>query len=200
MRKRLVLITLFVCAFFIVHAQNANRSGFFVEAGVGGVTGDRPVTNLDERDDVIESGEFIGENFVTIKVERKKKAFYGLGFNAAAGYRWHIARHFAADAKVKFNDATYRFKETSQIDVMLGLRYMSHDFGGNKSIYANAGIGAGFFPDESTFCLPYEVGAGINFSNHFYAGLIWDAQVSFADKFIYGKNYGIIGIKAGFRF
>lgn len=184
-------------------AQNANQSGLFFEGGAGLVFGDRPISNLDERgsnwmDDIFQEVETSTIGF-TIDTYRKSKVTYGFGFNVAAGYRWSVSRAFAIDLKAKFQDATYRFGESAIGNVIVGGRYYTPEFGGNKSIYINVGTGCGFFIDKGKVALPYEIGIGFNINNHLNLGLSWDAQYSFADKYIYGKHFGIACIKLGFR-
>lgn len=197
--KRYLLI---ICALLAIglgaEAQNANRNGFFFEGAGGLVFGNRPYTNLDDYNDMYEDVNVLDNMFI-IKTSRKSKTTYGFGFNLAAGYRWAVSRSFAVDLKAKCQDATYHFKETSLVDLMVGARYYTPDFGGNKSVYINLGTGGGLFTDKSKFAIPYEAGVGINLSNHFYMGLAWDGQFAFAHKFEYGRHYGIASIKLGFK-
>lgn len=204
MKKFLFLLTVVLLSMTMnsLKAQNANRNGFFIEGGIGAVMGDRPVTNLSELDDIYEEADgfkFDGGDSFNIVDYRKAKKTYGLGANIAFGYRLAFSSHMAFDLKVKAKDATYRFNQTLLAELGIGLRYISTDFGGNKSMYVNIGSGFGMFLDNQKIAVPYEVGVGINLSNHFYTGLNWDAQYSLADKWIFGKHYGSLGIQFGFR-
>lgn len=44
--KKLIIALLALVAFVGANAQNANRGGFFIEAGIGGTTGTSPRTAL----------------------------------------------------------------------------------------------------------------------------------------------------------
>lgn len=189
----LSIILLSVCV--LGTAQNANRSGFFAEFGLGAVMG----THLDiDCCDGIYYTEILpgykeGEH--NIRVIRKLPIVHCPGANVALGYRVVTSKHFAIDVKIKVDLEPFY---TAGLGVIPSIRYVSSDFGGNKSFYFNVGVGCQLRAAHVYNKLViYELGAGFNFSNHFYAGFSWDASWEIVAWQI---HYGTLGPKIGCRF
>lgn len=155
-----------------LQAQNANRSGVFVELGAGLTAGDSPN----------QAGEIVSEfiptvdNKATLNLYRKVDKTSGVCANLGVGYRWATSLHFAFELKLQAMSHVSNFTETLAINLKPGVRYTSREISGSTSLYANANVGLGSFVDHATLSVPYEVGVGFNFGNNISAGLVWDAQ------------------------
>ncbi len=195
MKKILLIAMVMLGVAFTSNAQNANRSGLFVELSPGIYVGNTPVLDVETKQTVV------GNKFVTEIVE---KHLSGLNLEIAAGYRWAFARHWALDAKVGFSLPTSRTNELWTIEILPGLRYTSKELGSsNVSLFAgfNAGLGIQVFEENPIFA--YELKAGFNLSNRFSIGLVWNA-LSYLEAYDgvdeNGCHTGALGINLGYRF
>ena len=195
--KRLffILCTLLLCEG--LYAQNANRSGSFIELAGGATVGNSPV----------QSGTIVSDfhpgsdnNDAVIDLYRKIEKTGGAGLSIGVGYRWATSIHFAFEVKLQAVANTTDFTKTMALNIKPDIRYTSREISGSTSLYANANIGLGTFLDNSTMSVPYEVGVGFNFGNHISAGLIWDAQYALSKHEYHGKHYGMFGIRLGYKF
>ena len=161
--KKILLIAMAVLGVaFASNAQNANRSGVFIELAPG----------------------------ITINSYKLEKCF-STSFDA--GYRWAFHRHWALDARLKFELFRFLSDDTGMpvgITVLPALRYTSSELGydSNISFYASMGVGYYYLG-----LFGYDVQLGFNLSNHFYLGLKHDGHMDF-------DFYAPIGVCLGYRF
>lgn len=205
----------------IVKAQNANRSGFFMELGIGGFVGNTPRTSFSIEDNVM-----------------KYKCLNGTAADFGLGGRMRIKSHWAYEFKV---DTQIPFKNMVDNLVIrllpVGFRYTSSEILRNYSLYfhfnfggvmsANNGIIVGGsygnlegdkeypylsndVPEKKIrgfkklgYGIGYSVGIGANITQHFYMEGSFNAQVLFDCYSRNGKgimNYGIPTFILGYRF
>lgn len=214
--RRLLAIVLF-CALCVLtpstlKAQNANRSGFFLEAAVGGTIGDTPrvAATFSENHDF--SFTYAG----------------GTAWNFAFGQRFRTSNHFAYEVKAEVQSTVSNILPAAVCKFYpLGLRYTSPEVWRNFSIYATGSLGGAIgsagnylkdvyydsplisgqtkdikFFDEVSGGAAYSVGLGVNITSHFYAGFLWDGQFMFNQyRFDKGnRNWGMVGFKLGYKF
>ena len=209
-------------------AQNANRSGFFIEGGVGLPVGSLPVK---------------GTKWENNKLYLLRPS--GPDVNIAIGYRRATSRVFAWELKAEASTMPSSFSNATVIALMPGIRYTTKELFGNTSMYFgfDAGVAMGQLNDdyyyyegrynEITLNTPKEsdfsdgdfsslggkinLSVGFNISSSFYAGLYWDFccianQYSFSiddEAYDYkGVSYkkdgnavwGSAGVRLGVRF
>lgn len=141
-----------------VEAQNANRSGIFLELS-GGPSIGKTFTSSDAR---------INSKDVDIN------CFYkgGIDVNFSFGYRYAVSEHWAvglsagAEGNLKIITEEFIFPKA-----MLVGRWTSNDFGQGLSFYLQpqAGFASSIVGSNSTR-LPLGFELGLNFTNHFYGG------------------------------
>ena len=199
--KRIFLLTLLAFLLSgIATAQNANRHGFFLEAGIGGMVGSTPRMSIEIVDNVVYN-----------------KCVYGTAVDLGLGGRFRIGNHWAYEVKAEgmiplcdpINAIVGRF-------LPIGFRFTSGEVWKNYSVYAHANLGAALtglsgeisrynssystqivreyendgiiIPDASTIRLKlgdarvgasYSVGLGVNLNQHLYLEGCFDAQVMF---------------------
>ena len=223
MKRNVLLLLLAILTFGIATAQNANRSGFFLEAGIGGMIGSTPRMSIEIVDNVVYN-----------------KFVYGTAADLGLGGRFRIGNHWAYEIKAEgmiplcdpINAIVGRF-------LPIGFRYTSGELWKNYSIYAHVNIGGALtglsgqfwkyysystqimhyydnegiiFPDASTIRLKsgvvsggasYSVGIGINLNQHLYLEGCFDAQFMFD---CFGKynssilHFGAVSGVLGYRF
>lgn len=214
MKKILIVLAVIIAGLtsgLTASAQNANRNGFFMEAGIGGLTGNTPRSAV----------ALDGKNLM---------AYYASGadFNVYLGGRKRIGSNMAFDFRVGLQAPLSGLTTAPAVKGMPGLRYTSNEIFGNMSIYGFAAVGyaLGFsynnlpdqqlpddgtkvsfnaFDDELTAAngVAYQLGVGMNLTTHFYAGFIWDAQYMFNQtRLEYKENihWGMAGLQIGYRF
>lgn len=195
MKKILLIAMVMLGVVFTSNAQNANRSGLFVELSPGIYVGNTPALDVETKQTVV------GNKYVTEIVE---KHLSGLNLEIAAGYRWAFARHWALDAKVGFSLPTSRTNELWTIEILPGLRYTSKELGSsNVSLFAGFNAGLGIQVSEENPIFAYELKVGFNLSNRFSIGLVWNA-LSYLEAYD-GVDHnschtGALGINLGYRF
>ena len=215
MKRFFVLTLLAVLISGIATAQNANRSGFFLEAGIGGLVGNTPRTSIFSTDNVLYYKTLSGAAVV-------------LGF----GGRFRIGNHWAYELKIDIQSPL-----SSPLNNMIGrflpvsFRYTSTEIYRNYSLYAHMNLGASivgnrgiiewdsfdnetFYPNTPDKELngfnggvgigpAYSLGIGVNITTHVYVEAFCNGQAIIG---AYGKNgneiinYGLVGILAGYRF
>lgn len=215
MKKILLLLIMAFTAASATFAQNANRSGFFLEAGIGGTVGSTPRSSFSTTDNVF-----------TFKCRSGMMVDFGLG------YRLRFSPHWAYEFKVNaqsnpgniINDFTGRA-------LPVGFRYTSVEVWRNFSLYCHFNVGGaisasngqvgwygmdqmtdnmqdveikGFNGDgHEAFGAAYSLGIGVNVTTHFYVEYCWDAQYMFSCYRKNGKgnlHWGMSGIVLGYRF
>lgn len=225
MKRIYLFLILTVSAFLSATAQNANRSGFFFEAGMGGTFGKTPMVSAT-----------YGQNY-DFSINFAKGGMWNFGF----GQRIKTSTHFAYEIKVNAQSAFKDILPAGLLKVYpLGLRYTSIELWDNMSLYAtaSAGMSFGIKPNEidgipisyedgryiydSSKCfftpgdtykfktsgksssgVAYAVGVGINVTTHFSAGLVLDGQYMLLSPNRIGRysyNWGTIGGNIAYRF
>ena len=214
MKRFFVLTLLAVLISGIATAQNANRSGFFLEAGVGGLIGNTPRSSISTSNNVM-----------------YYKCLSGTAVDFGFGGRFRIGNHWAYELKIDiqsplsspYNNIIGRFLPVS-------FRYTSPEIYRNYSLYAHMNLGAsivanrGIIEYESfdTTLFPntpseeikglkgnvglgpaYSLGIGVNITTHVYLEAFCNGQAIIG---AYGKNgnefinYGLVGVLVGYRF
>ncbi len=207
--KKLIIAFLALIACLGVSAQNANRGGFFIEAGIGGTTGTTPRTAI----------SMDGSNIMA-------KFAGGAAFNVHFGFRTKTSDHCAFDLRFGAMAPFSAVSSTPVFKLMPGLRYTSGEIFGNMSIYATAAVGGavsfkyelpngtpipddgseykfGFDDGDACFGVSYTIAVGMNITNHFYAGPVWDAQYMIHQTRLEPEqnlHWGMFGIQLGYRF
>ena len=212
--KKIIFILLGIL--FIVgmaSAQNANRSGFFLEAGVGGMVGDSPRTSITVENNVMQY-----------------KCISGTVADFGMGVRMRFANHWAYEIKA---EGQFPLEKPLQALVgrflPIGFRYTSGELWRNHSIFAHINLGGAItvnngiigegnlhhsstnvidmikddhhgsfvlFPNtpeteiigyvgKEGYGISYSAGVGVNLSNHLYIEGCLNAQ-SFFNSF--GQN------------
>ncbi len=146
MKKLLAIILLLLAGVTGAIAQNANRRGFFVEAGGVSYWGER---RLD----------------ATIGVD------VSLGYRVRIANHWAYEGRIGFDSPFKEFDLCYDI-----YFLPVGFRYTSSELVGNQSIYAFADLGISGQQHRRGRGLTGVVGVGWNFSTHFYVGLKFMGQ------------------------
>ena len=179
MKKILLLFAVFIMTTNNLIAQNANRSGVFVELQGGAAIGDvlqyRIGTN--PIDDVLyyKLGYFFYSTYL------KGGVTTSLDF----GYRWTTSNHLSLDAKIGVNANLAEFKYTYAIRLMPGIRWTSNDFWGSTSLFLSLNAGVGVTPTHHIrLSIPIELSAGLNFTSHIYGGI-------YANFHCFAKEYEV---------
>lgn len=209
--KRLLLLFLVSLAVLLpAMAQNANRSGFFLDAAVGAAFGKTPKVAYS----VSKEGD------VSILFA------HGPAWDFGFGYRLRTSNHFAYEFKVEAQSTfSYIFNAGLLKAFPLSLRYTSNEISRNISLYLTGGLGMCLGPRscvrtnisynpaidykrraelrDVTAGIAYTLGFGVNLNTHLSMGLLLDAQFMFINKTRVGKesyNWGISGLNVAYRF
>lgn len=195
--KRIILIIASIL--FLVtgaQAQNANRKGFFIELQAGTAMGEvLKYDNYHYNYNYIDGAYLKG----------------GIVAGLDLGYRFRTSNSFAFEAKAGVWSNLSEPSMTTSIDVLPGLRWTSKEFGSsNMSMFIaiNTGIGMELTDEEFGFCIPLELGIGVNFTNSFYGGLFISGRIltdsyRVSDMGVYyieNNSYGAVGLRLGYRF
>lgn len=221
MKKILLIIFATIFSIGIVSAQNANRNGFFLELGVGGLVGNTPRSSLLITDNVV-----------------KYKCLSGAAADVGFGCRFRFKKHWAyevkGEAQIPFANPIYSM--TVRV-LPVGFRYTSIELWRNYSLYAHANLGGSiivnrgiyrttrysygdytctFFENTDEFKLKkvqgagdegygiaYSAGIGVNLTPHVYLEACYNGQAifnSFGKNGIGTNNFGIIAFLVGYRF
>lgn len=199
--KRIILLTVLAVLAMTGYAQNANRSGFFVEASAGIFNYPYYSTKVNVTDNTLQNV------FVTAK-ESTFSADFGLG------YRFTTSKYFALEIKAKYIIRPYS-DDYLMVKIMPGIRYTTPELSsnGNISMYLAVNAGALLY-DTDRFGVAYDLSVGFNITTRFYIGLVWSAQFCLVnyddgdgdDYFIYIdelsslKHCGMLGLTLGYRF
>lgn len=210
MKKILLFVLVAIISTGIATAQNANRHGFFLELGIGGLVGNTPRSSI-----------LITDNVVKYKCLTGAAADFGFGGRFRIGSHW--AYEVKAEALIPFENPIYSFVGRA---LPVGFRYTSNEIWRNYSLYAHANLGGAiivnrgiyrewgitFFPnteeiklktDGAGYGIAYSAGLGVNLTTHLYAEACYNGQAMFN---CFGKNgmgmnnFGIIAFLVGYRF
>lgn len=216
MKKLLLISVLIITAVFSASSQNANRSGIFMEAGLGLYVGTPPVSKIQWKNN-------------TLSVFRPG----GPDVNFGVGYRGATSSIFAWEVRMEVTtDVTAA--STSVLSVMPGFRITSKEIFGNSSLYfgLNLGVGLGPYIDKDdlfTPCLGDDnylesyvfqnfggkmlLCGGLNITPSFYAGLYLNLNIISGGNCLIRANvqevrdtkfsddvWGSIALRLGYRF
>lgn len=162
MKKILLLFAVFIMTTNNLIAQNANRSGVFLELQGGAALGDVIVPT---------------DNDCT-PVDQRNPAYLQGGMTGSidAGYRWSTSSFFAIEAKVGMWTNFADLKNTYNIRLMPGIRWTSRDLSNTLSMYAGWNVGIGLFPSNDSrstgLLIPIELSAGLNLGKNLYLGIV----------------------------
>lgn len=211
MKKLLILFVMLTASTALSLAQNANRSGFFLEAGAGATVGSTPRVSYT-----------LTNNDFTFKCAS------GLSVDFGLGYRLRTSSHWAYEFKANAQSVTSYLKDSFVARALpVGFRYTSVEIWRNFSLYCHFNIGGALaagrgkidpwsdlkpdahyvpvegFDDDLGFGAACSLGLGINLTTHFYMEYCWDSQAIFG---AYGKDgkgtyhWGMSGLVIGYRF
>ena len=222
MKKVLLLLIFCVLAATAATAQNANRTGFFIEGAVGGTTGTTPRTSYG-----LDNG-----NLTLYHA-------HGTSVNLTFGFRVRISRYAAYEVTVEAQSPVDAIKTQPVFKAMpISFRFTTPEFWRNYSFYFNFRVGGALgnkglileptpwysdynhtnynyitlgkdsHNDVSSFeevCggVAYQIGFGLNITTHFYAGFSWDAQYMFnqyRNTKAESLHWGMAGLRLGYRF
>lgn len=219
MKKVLLLLIFCVLAATAATAQNANRTGFFIEGAVGGTTGNTPRTSYG-----LDNG-----NLTLYHA-------HGTSVNLTFGFRVRISRYAAYEITAEAQSPVDAIKTQPVFKVMpISFRFTTPEFWRNYSFYFNFRVGGAlgnrgkmrylgwyydydfsdfinidknsrhdfYLFDEVTGGVAYQIGFGLNITNHFYAGFSWDAQYMFnqyRNTKAESLHWGMAGLRLGYRF
>lgn len=196
------MIAAAICMAICIQAQNANRSGFFIE-----LEGGRAFGNVMD----FESRSYDAEGTYL-----KDGAVGSLHF----GYRKTTSNSVAIEAKIGAWTNFLDVKNTLNVNIMPGIRWTSKEFTGNVSAFLSFNAGFGLNKaNPGCFYVPVEIGVGLNLTNNLYLGLFASERIlvsSYYDSFygydyeldnetygfayLYPKSYMSAGLRLGFRF
>lgn len=222
MKKFLLMLLVLMAAIPGAMAQNANRSGFFLEAAVGGTTGSTPAIGYSAKDGKVTA-----------------YCLSGTAVNFALGFRRATARHWAYEFRLEGQTSTDDFERGLTAKLLpVGFRYTSPELFRNYSLFFHFNLGgaigaANVSPedvlvnsdnggydynqtininsprkdakafDNISYGAAYELGIGVNLSNHFYVEALWDSQVmidTFGKEGQKALHWGMVGARIGYRF
>lgn len=109
----------------IVKAQNANRSGFFMELGIGGLVGNTPRSSLS-----------IADNIVYYKCVSGAAVDFGMGARFKTSNHW--AYEFKAEGQIPLSNPANALVGRL---LPVGFRYTSGELWRNYSIFVHLNIG-----------------------------------------------------------
>lgn len=211
MKKNLFLILCMIFLGISGYAQNANRKGFFIEAGFGGLVGNS-----------IRNCVKITDN--TLQYKCLSGSIVGLDFGGRFRSSKHWAYEFKLGCQTCLSDPVYGI--CFRI-LPVGFRYTSIEVWRNISLYTHFNFGASiglndgkmprpdimFFPNtpfidieesaSSGIGLGYSIGFGANVTNHCYLEFCYNAQALFdciGNKGLGTVNGGLLGGVIGYRF
>lgn len=215
MKKFLLMLLVLTAAIPGAMAQNANRSGFFLETAVGGITGSTPAIGYSAKDGKVSA-----------------YCLSGTAVNFALGFRRATARHWAYEFRMEGQiDTETHGKELSARLLPIGFRYTSPELVRNNSLFFHFNVGGALVTpnaspedalprynghinpnsprkdakalDDNSYGAAYELGIGVNLSNHFYVEALWDSQVmldTFGKEGKKALHWGMVGARIGYRF
>lgn len=125
MKRIFMLFMSVIMVGFFASAQNANRKGLFLEAGIGGLIGNTPRTTLSVNNNVVQY-----------------ECLTGTALNLSCGRRSRINKHWTYELQCDFQ---IPFEKPSQNLILkilpLGFRYYSSEFFKNYSLYCHFNVG-----------------------------------------------------------
>lgn len=214
MKKIIPIIILLVACSTSNYAQNANRSGFFIEGGAGFLVGNPPIKKVIWKDNVLSAVKPSGPDI-----------------NLGLGYRRASSRVFAWEVKTQFSIVPSAAANTVNLALLPGIRYTTAEIFSNTSLYFGLNVGLvlgtesdfyapGLYPDKNwerspdiyDFCsvgAKINLTAGFNVTSSFYAGLYFDYSIM---NYQFGRleqmnndssdanSWGSVGVRLGYRF
>lgn len=208
MRKFAIFIALLLAIIGTGFAQNANRKGFFIEAGVGGMIGENPRTEVLLIDDVLQY-----------------RFAAGPALDFGLGGRFRISSHWSYEIKLEYIAPFSNMGNAFTLRALpLGVRYISNELTRNISLYSHINLGyalcaiSGHYFDNLQHYnklnafesggdvgngISLSIGLGVNITTHLYLEGFCNPQCLYqcfginGDGTIFG---GMAGVMIGYRF
>lgn len=152
-------------------------------------------------------GQLMTSRMTTVKHNNNSKLWidFGLGgfsgdvndsgLGVDLGFRWteKFGESFRWDIiKLSAQTDTKYFIENLNVQLKTGPRYVSPVLFGKQSLYANATVGYGIFVDDTdAHGLAWEIGAGINITPRFSAGIVYNSQHYSMEIYKEDKNFNV---------
>lgn len=206
MKRFILIFATIVMAIGSVCAQNANRSGFFVELQGGVAVGNALNVSGDKRYSYNWEGTFI------VLPEEPYIKGGGVGY-VDFGYRFRISRPLALELKIGANGNFADIEKIFSLRAMPGLRWTSKEFTGNKSFFIAFNAGVSLSRDFYQVAIPAEFSFGVNLSTKFYIGLFGyyaynidhdlahdESYKGYWLTYAYPSNSVNVGVRLGYRF
>lgn len=184
MKRILLILTAFLSLVGMATAQNANRSGVFLELGGGPTFGAK----------LLKDGEWTGSSLIVKKAAGSGEA------NLGVGYRKASSRVFAWEIKAQLSTMPSDLEGSLTLALMPGFRYTTKELFGNVSMYFGLNAGVAIMPvardyyyggidliigqpDYMDFDNGLSIGgkidlqAGLNLTTKIYLGLFFDCTI-----------------------
>lgn len=156
MKKFSLMLVLLLAGISFAQAQNANRSGFFMELSgglpIGKIYGEAHIDGGPDATDAYLKG--------------------GFDLNFSLGYRLAVSKNWAIglQAGIEDNLAAAKYVLKAPI-VMLSGRWTSNDFRNGMSFYLQPQFGFANAASASCCYIPAGIDLGVNLTNHLCLGL-----------------------------
>lgn len=228
-KKFFITIVVALFASVATWAQNANRSGFFLELGAGRYLTKAPLV------DIVTTYKHssTGVPYTVVREDiAKYENAYTVKMVGTLGYRYAFSLNWAADIRTNF---TFGGEQAlMMLDLTPGVRYTSPELFKNISLYCAANLGLVWRLDYRYYVENMKLGfcssaeAGVNLTSQLYLGVFYnffmipecftswktdetyDYEYNFTDHGNYANNMypyvktregkDLLGVKIGFRF
>lgn len=162
MKKILLLLMLLATGISVGRAQNANRSGVFLE-----LSGGPSIGNVLSVDYVNVNGSYSNPLFDDVCFKGGFDMNFSFGYRLALSNHWALGLSAGAEGNLKILSDVLTFPKA-----MLGGRWTSNDFNNGMSFYLQPQVGFALsIPMDTGIALPVGLDMGFNFTNHFYGGI-----------------------------
>lgn len=204
---RFISALIFLSVTSTMLAQNANRTGIFIEVGAGYSMGNTPMINASVSDE-------------TVHFDYTD----GTGIFLDGGWRQAMSAHSALEAKIQLQFNYKNTAPTTFIKFMPGYKFFFSNKG-FKNLYLGANIGVAIGSsvavqkysktnskydtlepakafDDKRIGLAYSTEIGYNLTSDSYIALSWEGQyIKQSSPVGYSmRNWGLIGAKFGYKF
>lgn len=196
-RSSIIFVLILTC-FSNLNGQNANRKGFFIEAGLGKMIGNNVRVNMYVENDLLY------DYFAS-----------GYAFDIGCGYRFPTSSHWACEIKADLQSPFSYINKAFTIRILpFGVRFVSGELWKNLSIYSHINVGyalcrtdgdydyIGELLDYYCHGLSGSIGLGINITPRFYIEGFCNPQGLFGAFGKKGHGFligGMAGVMVGWR-
>lgn len=190
----LILLAIFILGITGTYAQTANRKGVFIDAQVGNTFG---YIYKSEKEDVN------GKPLSYLKG--------GIDLGVSVGMRFPTARHWAFQFKLA-TSLNPEFIKGADLNIKVGMRWISKDFAGSKSAFAGLNSGFGMNPGivDIGCNVPIDFEAGVNLTNKIAVGIyftekifVYDGRIDYSYEWHdreFMSNNATAGVRFSYRF